>query len=183
MYFEESKHFRPILNMQGTSGKRNYCEFCNRGYDETHECNSRCNRCFASPPCVGRGQLTCETCHRTFRDAICLENHKRTVPFVSVHRTVCQVVQFCLDCDKVKRTDARNRHKCGHIFCKICMNNKPVNHRCYTRVAANTVASTENVLSVFYDLETRLEPKTESCTSHVPNLCVVQQACRTCLDR
>ena len=51
------------------------------------------------------------------------------------------------------------------------------------RVAANTVASMENVLFVFYDLETRLDPKTDACTSHVPNLCVAQQACRACIDR
>ena len=43
MYYEESRHFKPILSLIGASGCKRYCELCNFGYDNFwHECREKC---------------------------------------------------------------------------------------------------------------------------------------------
>ena len=51
MYFEESRHYRPILNLTGASGTPRYCELCNKGYSARHKCVKKCSKCLYSPPC------------------------------------------------------------------------------------------------------------------------------------
>lgn len=45
MFFEESRHYRPILNVVGASGFERYCVDCNRGYAcAWHRCSKKCEK-------------------------------------------------------------------------------------------------------------------------------------------
>ena len=95
MYFEESHHYKPILNMIGASGFENYCEFCNRGYHAAvHKCTKKCAKCFSSPLCLPRGKaIACPQCSRTFVNELCFANHEK---MCAIRATIKIFFTFCI---------------------------------------------------------------------------------------
>lgn len=66
--------------------------------------------------------------------------------------SVCSQIKRCTECLKVVKLG--HEHVCGEIFCKICNQYTPPNHYCYMQVDKR-VPKTEDLLFIFYDLETR----------------------------
>lgn len=206
MYFEESRHYRPILNATGASGLPVYCDLCNKGYNRhyQHKCEKKCPKCFASPPCLQQdAPIECKNCNRNFCNRSCFKNHVEVGMVFKKHST-CQAVKTCRHCLKTVRFDgdveeAAKRHICGYVPCKICYKLQPSGHLCYMQpIKRKNKLSDSDTLFVFFDLETQLrspelsvpdvsqfeqvEIPTNSSV-HVPNLCVAQQACHVCSDR
>lgn len=187
MYFEESKHFRPILNLLGASGFANFCPECNKGYRFSHNnCQKHCSRCFCTPPCreVDKS-ITCDNCLRSFSSDVCFANHKKIIRHISNKFSVCDAIKICPTCLKMIRISDKHAyvHKCGYTFCQICYCKKPTNHLCYMRPVKNDTVSSDNTLIIFFDLETRLcNDRPTGYSIHEPNLCVAQQVCPACTD-
>lgn len=72
-------------------------------------------------------------------------------------------------------------HICGEVYFKIYKAQVPADHPCYMQTDAEA-PKTDDLLFIFYDLETRQEKvlKDDSLL-HEPNLCVFKQCRDTCL--
>ena len=130
MYFEENRHYRPILNLTGASGASSYCDLCNKTYSARHYCVKKCSKCLYSPPCRhDSATFDCAKCNRSFANIQCLQNHTK-IGKVFKNRSVCDAIKICRNCLATVRDDD---HLCSYAYCRICNKKQPFNHLCYMR--------------------------------------------------
>ena len=188
MYYENSNHYQPILNLIGASGTRGYCIPCNKSYwhVEDHRCTNKCSKCLLSQPCTAFGNIRkYALCCRTFVNEDCFENHLKRGSY-NKNNSVCDKIKLCQKCFKIVLEKNRRsvKHECGVSYCGTCKLRLPVGHLCYIQpIKLNETV--REVLFLFYDFETQQTMPVlgdEERKIHVPNLCVVQQTCSHCLD-
>jgi len=192
MYYEDSRHFNPILNLAAAAGCRGgFCALCNKGYrnERGHRCAKRCPRCYATPSCETRDAaiVPCDVCNRTFFGPTCFERHRMEKSYDEKScKSVCKSVRNCDGCGRFVKT--ASPHKCDEVYCRVCRTKQPVNHRCFMHPPkARTIsdkrgqASTSSALApseendvsnsharnrigfIFYDFETRQDESLEGC--------------------
>ncbi|KAJ8969907.1 hypothetical protein NQ317_009132 [Molorchus minor] len=77
-------------------------------------------------------------------------------------------IRRCEQCHKTVQSS--RQHTCEEIYCKICKSHVPSNHLCYIQ-PDTSAPQLDNLLFVFYDLETRQEKILEDGSLlHEPNL-------------
>ena len=139
MYYEDSRHFNPILNLIAAAGSCNYCATCNVGFRNDrgngHRCSNKCPRCFATPACDHSDdvrKVKCDTCNRTFYGVSCFERHRREKSYDGkTLASVCNVIRFCDECGCIIK--AKVKHECGVSYCRLCHSAQPRNHLCFMR--------------------------------------------------
>lgn len=105
MFFEEIRHFRPILNMRATAGSRNFCIPCNVSYnnDRNHRCNKRCMKFLQNLNCDKSLPLRhCQQCSHDFFGDVCFFNHLQVKSY-SKNLSVCHGAYVCSRCQKTVR--------------------------------------------------------------------------------
>lgn len=176
-----NNHFNVITNLTAAFVCRYYCEDCHIPYNNKneHACFRSCPCCQQTPPCEKtREEIHCQDCNRKFRGLTCYNKHKskNSVKIGSV----CSQVKRCEECLRVIKRG--HEHVCGEVFCKICNQYTSPNHYCYMQVDKRN-PKTDDLLFIFYDLETRQDMILENGTrEHIPNLCILQQRCDHCID-
>ncbi|KAJ8954632.1 hypothetical protein NQ317_002427, partial [Molorchus minor] len=96
-----------------------------------------------------------------------------TVRFVKKFADVNSAIKPCKAVDSIPMEER---------YCKICKSHVPSNHLCYIQ-PDTSAPQLDNLLFVFYDLETRQEKILEDGSLlHEPNLCVYKQCCDVCLN-
>lgn len=176
-----NNHYNVITSLTAAFVCSYYCETCHTPYNNRsdHRCGKSCACCQQAPPCEKtRAEIMCTDCNRKFRSIDCYNKHK--VARSSNKNTVCQQVKQCLDC--LSTYKANRIHTCEEIYCKSCNKHQPQGHLCYIKVNRGMPPS-KGMLFVFYDLEARQDQ--EGATGdkiHVPNLCVFQQRCESCME-
>ena len=120
MYFEESRHYRPILSPVISSGMPYFCELCNKSYytASQHKCAKKCLKCFSAPPCLPEEarMIRCEKCNRSFYGVTCLCNHVKKSGGLYKKKSVCEAIKVCQSCWRTIRHGTN--YICGYDFCK-----------------------------------------------------------------
>ena len=184
MYYENSRHFNPILNIKAVAGTGNYCTACNKsiGRVNNHRCTKKCIMCLQAPRCNENvPTLQCTTCLRDFFGKECMKNHLKQHSFCK-NRTVCNSIFLCKICTKVVRSTAEKNHECDVSFCKLCNKWLKTNHLCYMQ-RIKPSRGREKILYIFFDFESQQCESVsgdETKSFHKVNLCVAQQVCRAC---
>ena len=202
LYYENIRHFQPILSLVGAAGCRGFCVHCHKGYEkiENHKCASKCVKCFQSPPCDNLGGdiivIKCRECGRDFFGPSCFEKHLKEKSF-DRKISVCNGVRICKTCCKIIRKGKNKiEHECGKTFCRICWSMMPQGHFCYMKPITSTPVNATDaeveeggdkskILYIFYDFETTQSNPVvgdEEKKIHVPNLCVAHKICSDCFD-
>ena len=188
LFYENRRHYRPILNINAAAGSRNFCIPCNISYttERNHSCKNRCLKCLQNTLCDSNERLIhCIKCSRDFFGNNCFQNHLKKKSY-SRYLTVCQGVYVCETCLRTVRIINRKiNHRCGMIYCKICKKYCMINHLCFVQVEPESLERSK-IVYLFYDFETRCESPLhvgdDNITVHEPNLCVVHQVCSYCLE-
>ncbi|OXU30016.1 hypothetical protein TSAR_009483 [Trichomalopsis sarcophagae] len=84
MYYEQTNHYKPILNLVIACGTDGYCIPCNKSHwrVKEHRCSKKCYKCFLSPPCsLTENLIECNNCLRLFFGNIYLNNHTKIGPY------------------------------------------------------------------------------------------------------
>jgi len=154
------------------------CRGCNKGCicGVTHKCGETCSDCKSVPPCMySEDKVPCVSCNRNFRSCSCFEKHKKNK---LGNKTVSEKVRNCTVCNVCVTT---KNHECFKPYCANCNENMEINHLCYMQPLKNEVSSADNVLFVFYNLQTSQDTKiSETVKLHVPILVCLQQFCTAC---
>lgn len=185
MYYAQTNHYQPILNMRGASGSRNYCVKCNKGYWGGHSCPNACFRCKGFHDSNDKQKVYCEKCNRWFFGRACFKNHSAAGTYNS-SPSVCASLYVCKGCTRLIRRIAV--HECDKKFCRVCKAHVDLNHFCYVQPVTGDQQREyliRTTLYICYDFETsqsQLMKGTKDVNIHVPNLCVMQQSCATCID-
>ncbi|XP_070525448.1 uncharacterized protein [Cardiocondyla obscurior] len=190
MYYEDSRHYNPILNLTAAAGSRGgFCTLCNKGYrnERGHRCAKRCPRCYATPICETRGAaiVACDACNRTFFGPACFERHRMEKSYDGKScESVCKSVRNCDGCGRFVKT--ASSHNCHELYCRLCRSKQPANHRCFMHpfkqkainnnfAQAGTSTASEpteendvtnndarnRIAFIFYDFETRQDVSLE----------------------
>ena len=127
----------------------------------------------STPPCAFSGvRILLASCNRTFRSQSCFDRHKTNKVRT---KKVFKQKGNCINCG-ILLTD--KKHECYKPFCTNCIHNEKICNLCYIRPLTNELPRDNNVLFVFYDIETTQYTRfTDSATKHVPNLVCLQQFC------
>lgn len=192
MYYENARHYRPILNLVAASGCRKYCVPCNQGYNnyQGHRCTYKCPKCMQQPRCDETDNLmSCRKCARVFSGPECFRKHL-TPGSYNKNSSVCQKVQMCKKCymNVIIQGGKKGKHVCGVSYCNVCRKNRTFGHFCFMPPIVENLrfSDARDFLFVFFDFET-IQSKSfetnEDVKLHEPNLCVAQQVCRNCLDQ
>ena len=200
LYYQQSNHYQPILNLTAALGSQGSCTLCNVTYTLAieHRCSRQCPRC-KSAECAGDEENIryCRDCNRRFFGNACLAQHKKPnsarLREGGREASVCQVLQKCRVCSYLVRTNSRRKHVCGMAFCSTCMQLRPYSHACFIaplRKKKNSDSSDPNAKNsslyfIFYDFEIQQHgylPGDASTRVHQPNLCVAQRMCTACLE-
>lgn len=191
-------HYDVINSMSGLLDTDYFCEFCFRGFKtwEHHRCMNICTDCFNShrEDCQRKKKVHCKECDRTFKSERCESNHKKVPKALArgkTTKTVCKRITRCEKCRQAKK----DQHKCGEIYCSLCKSQKPKTHDCYMQTIRpkQSTRSKTSGLFIFFDFECRQdmictgdESKGHSNTltvyKHIPNFCVAQRVCASCLE-
>jgi len=135
LYYEDSHHYNPILNLKAAAGTRDYCVACNVDFrndrPNSHRCLNKCPRCFSVPPCDSTyAEIKCDACNRLFYGAGCFERHRSEKSYDGRTRAnVCSIVRFCDSYGRIVKSNLK--HECGVSYCKLCHSQQPHNHMCY----------------------------------------------------
>lgn len=168
-------HFDAITSMKILRGTRNYCEFCDVGFDvvQSHKCfdkfDSWCKGCYnrnCSPS--SDDNQRCAECNQKVSNDECLRKH--------LNLNVCHLY-WCSKCGltimKERFSDGRlesyreikERHKCS-IRCSLCKREKDNVHKCY--MLRQPFKQPVRKL-LFFDFETD-----QSSGVHLPVYCFIQ---------
>ncbi|XP_018568461.1 uncharacterized protein LOC108908806 [Anoplophora glabripennis] len=173
-------HYNVITSLTAAFCCGYYCEICYTPYDHKnkHRCGGTCPCCQQTPTCPPGLKLVCDCCKRSFRGQDCYDNHRKSGSFGQ--STVCEQITYCDKCLRTVKAD--RKHHCGEIFCKICNVHVPQDHLCFIQPDLRK-PKTNDLLFVFYDLETKQEKQQDNGSHlHEPNLCVYKQCCDTCMN-
>ncbi|XP_031342123.1 uncharacterized protein LOC116170010 [Photinus pyralis] len=176
----ENEHYNVITSLTSAFTCEYFCELCRvRMSKRQHhkDCKYICPCCHTSPPCnKDAPNIKCEVCNRDFRGLECFRHHK--------DQELCAKVRRCRTC-LVTVWKEKKPHKCGIKKCVTCQADRPIRHLCY--MAKNTPDKkkmNKDFVFVFYDFECRQDDQFENRANtyvHVPNLCVAQQLCKSCI--
>ena len=170
--YYQANHFDAIRSLPAFLNKSYFCHACHKGYDVTtdHLCNGMCQSCRGIGCVIQDGGMTCNECHRFFKNQTCYDRHKQE-PINGGGRTVCEVIRKCPKCYHSMDVRHINKHKCVDNkecpTCKIIRNPNDLNHKCYMQQEQPKEESSYAQL-LFFDFEC-----TQEHGIHEVNLCVV----------
>ena len=136
LYYENARHYRPILNPIAASACRGYCTPCNQGYSDyqAHRCRYKCPKCMQQPRCdESNEQRSRRKCARDFYGPECFARHLLPGSYIKKNQ-VCQKVQMCKKCFMTCTIDGgekKGRHVRGVSYCKVCQKNRVFDHFCF----------------------------------------------------
>lgn len=151
--------------------------------------------------------MYCAECNCKFVNQTCYDfNLKQT----DSGNSTCKTHFRCQECSQlINKTKQKSDHICGESYCKICKDYFAEGHLCYMTTVEDSQPKSKtkqcnSLKYIFFDFECRQEDqiqcdngcsrnKNNKCSNcrkstcgafaHVPNLCVVQKVCVTCLDK
>ena len=170
--YYQANHFDAIRSLPAFLNKSYFCHACHKGYDVTtdHLCNGMCQSCRGIGCVIQDGGMTCNECHRFFKNQTCYDRHKQE-PINGGGRTVGEVIRKCPKCYHSMDVRHINKHKCVDNkecpTCKIIRNPNDLNHKCYMQQEQPKEESSYAQL-LFFDFEC-----TQEHGIHEVNLCVV----------
>ena len=111
--YYQANHFDVITKRPGFLNTNYFCHTCHKGYDHTtdHLCHGRCWSCRGVGCIIEGNGITCQECHRRFKNQTCYDRHKQE-PINGGGRTVCQAVRKCPKCHKSMDVRKLNKHPC-----------------------------------------------------------------------
>ena len=170
--YYQANHFDVITKLPGFLNTNYFCHQCHKGYDHTtdHLCDGMCQSCRGVGCVIEDNGMTCNECHRFFKNQTCYDRHKQE-PINGGGRTACQAVRKCPKCHKSMDVRKLNNHPCVDNkecpTCKAVLNPDDPNHQCYMQQdQPKEEASYAQLL--FFDFEC-----TQEHGIHEVNLCVV----------
>ncbi|XP_072021137.1 uncharacterized protein [Amphiura filiformis] len=181
-----NNHFDLITSMSAYLNRSYWCHECKVAYNDKrrHECEKTCKVCH-SGNCQSSDEIEawtyCTDCNRYFKSLQCYENHKADGSSVKKFGTICSQYYKCEKCERVvnkKYLQKGKIHDCTDIWCRVCIGNFKVGHRCFIK-KVEVKEKEENPFSyIFFDVESQMETGI-----HKACLCVAQKVCETCADR
>ena len=170
--YYQANHFDVITTLPGFLNTGYYCHTCHKGYDHTtdHLCDGMCQSCRGFGCTIEDNGITCQECHRLFKNQTCYDRHKQE-PINGGGRTVCQAVRKCPKCHNSMDVRRLNNHTCvDNKKCSTCnavLNPNDPNHKCYMQQEEPKEEPSYAQL-LFFDFEC-----TQEHGIHEVNLCVV----------
>lgn len=160
-------HYYTITNISRFFNFKFWCDFCKKGYTESHKCEKNCSMCNRQN-CTNEKIINCRFCNNKTKNETCLKFHQNKF---------CVKAKICEKCDGIKSKN----HVCeNQKWCKNC--NKPVdkdNHECYLLTEKEKKKNKNQKFSgyIFFDYECSQE-----FGEHVPNLICAVKVCLNCLS-
>ena len=170
--YYQANHFDVITKLPGFLNTNYFCHQCHKGYDHTtdHLCDGMCQSCRGVGCTIEDNGMTCQECHRFFKNQACYDRHKQE-PINGGGRTVCQAVRKCPKCKKSMDVRKLNNHPCvDNRKCSTCeavLDPNDPNHKCYMQQEQPKEEPSYAQL-LFFDFEC-----TQEHGIHEVNLCVV----------
>ena len=170
--YYQANHFDVITTLPGFLNTNYFCHQCHKGYDHTtdHLCDAMCQSCRGFGCTIEDNGITCQECHRLFKNQVCYDRHKQE-PINGSGKTVCEAVRKCLKCHNSMDVRKLNNHPCVDnkkcSTCKAVLNPNDPNHKCYMQQEEPKEEPSYAQL-LFFDFEC-----TQEHGIHEVNLCVV----------
>ena len=170
--YYQANHFDVITKLPGFLNTNYFCHACHKGYDHTtdHLCDGMCQSCRGVGCTIEDNGMTCQECHRFFKNQVCYDRHKQE-PINGGGRTVCEAVRKCPKCKKSMDVRKLNNHPCvDNRKCSTCeavLDPNDPNHKCYMQQEQPKEEPSYAQL-LFFDFEC-----TQEHGIHEVNLCVV----------
>ena len=92
--YYQANHFDVITSLPGFLNRSYFCHACHKGYDHTidHLCEGMCYSCRGFGCTIEDNEITCQECHRLFKNQTCYDRHKQE-PINAGGRTVCEAAR------------------------------------------------------------------------------------------
>ena len=170
--YYQANHFDVITSLPGFLNTNYFCHQCHKGYDHTtdHLCDGMCKSCRGFDCTIENNGMTCQECHRFFKNQVCYDRHKQE-PINGSGKTVCEAVKKCPKCHHSMGVSKLNNHTCVDnrkcSTCKAVLNPNDPNHKCYMQQEEPKEEPSYAQL-LFFDFECSQEHGI-----HEVNLCVV----------
>ena len=167
--YYQANHFDVITTLPGFLNTNYFCHACHKGYDHTtdHLCDGMCQSCRGFGCTIEDNGITCQECHRFFKNQPCYDRHKQE-PINGSGRTVCEGVKKCPKCHRSMDVRKLNKHPCvDNKKCSTCNAVLNPNHKCYMQQEQPKEEPSYAQL-LFFDFECSQERGI-----HEVNLCVV----------
>ena len=170
--YYQANHFDVITKLPGFLNTSYFCHQCHKGYDHTtdHLCDGMCQSCRGFGCTIEDNGITCQECHRLFKNQTCYNRHKQE-PINGSGRTVCEAVRKCPKCHSSMDVRKLNNHSCvDNKKCSTCnavLTPNDPNHKCYMQQEEPKEEPCYAQL-LFFDFEC-----TQEHGIHEVNLCVV----------
>jgi len=124
---EVERNYHLIAKLTTATAKKYVSKGCSKACkrDITHVCDQTCSDYMVRPPCAfAEVRISCEDCHRHFRNAAFFANHRLRT---SNRKSVCERKRCCETCGcRV----TRKKHECYKRFCDTFKENKYIGHLC-----------------------------------------------------
>ena len=170
--YYQANHFDVITKLPGFLNTNYFCHTCHKGYDHTtdHLCDGMCKSCRGFGCTIEDNGMTCQECHRLFKNQACYDRHKQE-PINGSGKTVCEKIRKCPKCHNSMDVRRLNNHSCvDNKKCSTCnafLNPDDPNHKCYMQQEQPKEEPSYAQL-LFFDFECNQERGI-----HEVNLCVV----------
>ena len=170
--YYQANHFDVITKLPGFLNTNYFCHQCHKGYDHTtdHLCPAQCGSCRGFGCTIEDNGMTCNECHRFFKNQTCYDRHKQE-PINGGGGTVCEAIGKCPKCHNSMDVRKLTNHACVDnrkcSTCKIERNPNDPNHKCYIQPLEPKEEPSYAQL-FFFDFEC-----TQEHGIHEVNLCVV----------
>ena len=170
--YYQANHFDVITKLPGFLNTNYFCHVCHKGYDHTtdHLCDGMCQSCRGFGCTIEDNGMTCNECHRFFKNQTCYDRHKQE-PINGGGRTICEAIGKCPTCHNSMDVRKLNNHACVDNkkcpTCKAVLNPEDINHKCYIQQEQPKEEPSYAQL-LFFDFEC-----TQEHGIHEVNLCVV----------
>ena len=170
--YYQANHFDVVRSFPAFLNMAYFCHTCHKAYDHTtdHLCKGMCQSCRGIGCVIQDNGMTCNECHRLFKNQTCYDRHKQE-PINGGGKTVCEKIRKCPKCKKSMDVRKIRAHSCVDNkecpTCKIVRDPKDLNHKCYMQQEQPKEESSYKQL-LFFDFEC-----TQEHGIHEVNLCVV----------
>ena len=170
--YYQADHFDVITSLPGFLNTNYFCHACHKGYDHTtdHLCDEMCQSCRGFGCTIEDNGMTCQECHRLFKNQVCYDRHKQE-PLDGSGKTVCEKIKKCPKCHNSMDVRKLSKHTCvDNKKCSTCeavLNPNDPNHQCYMQQEQPKEEPSYAQL-LFFDFECNQERGI-----HEVNLCVV----------
>ncbi|KAJ8019010.1 putative DNA polymerase [Holothuria leucospilota] len=200
LYYHHN-HYDLMTSPSGFFSRSYYCPLHNVFYENRfdHKCENTCSVCYSGNCKSEKGNewIHCERCNRNFKNDQCFKNHQLNSKGGDSMK-VCDRMKICPVCEKFYRVRKNKNgtirpHNCNEYYCRVCRALVKDGHQCYIQVYVDKKKREKGGKGeeggegrirpnevphkyIFFDFETIQESGV-----HVPNLCVVQMVCDTCI--